>query len=68
MSRLTKQIKPKGKATSGGRETSPLPLTMRPTSNTGVVIDGAAYPLAGEPPRAVSRGWGDMSWLYWPRR
>jgi hypothetical protein len=63
MSRLTKQIKPKGKVTSGGRETSPIPLTMRPSHVAGVVIDNAVYPLAGEPPIATSRGWGDMSWL-----
>ncbi len=23
--------------------------------------------LQGEPPRATSKGWGDMSWLYWGR-
>jgi hypothetical protein len=63
MSRLTKQIKPKGKSASGGRETSPLSLTMRPTSLAGHVIDGVPYPLQGEPPIAQSRGWGDMSWL-----
>jgi hypothetical protein len=45
MSRLTKQIKAKGKAPSGHREQS-------------------AIPLAGEPPAAVSHGWGDMSWWY----
>jgi hypothetical protein len=36
---------------------------------SGVVIDGAVYPLAGQPPLAQSNGWGDMSWLaspfYW---
>jgi hypothetical protein len=67
MSRLTKKVKPRGKAPSGGRELS-TPMDPRPTSFAGVVIDNQVYPLAGEPPRAVSRGWGDLSWLYWPRR
>jgi hypothetical protein len=66
--KLTKQIKGKHKATPGGVETSAVPLTMRPTSLAGVVIDGAIYPLQGEPPRAVSHGWGDLRWLYQPRR
>jgi hypothetical protein len=68
MSRLTKRIKPKHKATSGGIETSAVPLTMRPSSVAGVVIDGVPYPLAGEPPIAVTHGWGDLRWLYRPRR
>ncbi len=63
MSRLTKQIKSKGKAPSGGREVSAVPLSMRPTSLAGHVIDGVPYPLQGEPPVARSNGWGDMSWL-----
>jgi hypothetical protein len=29
----------------------------------GVVIDGVVYPLEGQPPVAVSHGWGDLSWL-----
>lgn len=28
----------------------------------GVVIDGVRWRLEGEPPRAVSKGWGDLSW------
>jgi hypothetical protein len=24
----------------------------------GIVLDGAVYPLAGQPPVAVSKGWG----------
>lgn len=63
MSRLTKKLKPaKGKSESGGRE---IPAVPRPSSTGGVVLDGAVYPLAGEPPVASSRGWGDMSWLRW---
>jgi hypothetical protein len=68
VSRLTKQVKPKHKASSASREQSAVPLTMRPSSVAGVVIDGAVYPLAGEPPVAVTHGWGDLRWLYWPRR
>jgi hypothetical protein len=35
---------------------------------TGVVIDGVAFPLAGQPPVAVSRGWGNLSFLFFGRR
>jgi hypothetical protein len=63
VSRLTKKLTGKGKAATGGVETPAVPLTMRDSSVAGVVIDGAVYPVAGEPPRAVSHGWGDMSWL-----
>jgi hypothetical protein len=68
MSRLTKKVKAKGKAASGAVETQAVPLTMRPSHPSGVVIDGAVYPVAGEPPVATSKGWGDMSWWYWSRR
>ncbi|MFI7508644.1 hypothetical protein ACIBSS_17615 [Micromonospora aurantiaca] len=30
----------------------------------GVVVDGVLWRLDGEPPRAVSQGWGDLSWAY----
>jgi len=30
---------------------------------SGVVIDGAVYPLQGQPPVAVSQGWGNLSFL-----
>jgi hypothetical protein len=29
----------------------------------GYVLDGAWYALDGQPPVAVSTGWGDLSWL-----
>jgi hypothetical protein len=32
---------------------------------SGIVIDGAVYPLEGQPPIAVSHGWGDLTWLRW---
>jgi hypothetical protein len=35
---------------------------------SGVLIDGAVYPLAGQPPVATSKGWGNMSWLFFWRR
>jgi hypothetical protein len=34
---------------------------------SGVIIDGAAYALEGQPPIAVSKGWGNMAWLLWRR-
>lgn len=35
---------------------------------SGTVIDGAVYQLGGQPPVATSKGWGNMSWLFWRRR
>jgi hypothetical protein len=32
---------------------------------SGIVVDGAVYPLEGQPPVARSHGWGDLSWLRW---
>jgi hypothetical protein len=66
--KLTKQIKGKSKTPSASRVQSPVPLSLRPSSVAGVVVDEAVYPLAGEPPIAVSHGWGDMRWRYWPRQ
>lgn len=68
MSRLTKQVKGKGKAATASRDVPAVPVGMQPRSTAGVVIDGVPYPLQGEPPTARSRGWGDMSWWYRPRR
>jgi hypothetical protein len=31
---------------------------------SGVLIDGAIYALQGQPPVAVSHGWGNLSFLY----
>jgi hypothetical protein len=68
--RLVKKIEGKaGQGVKGGE--SPL----RPESTmvaparvkAGIVIDGVVYPLAGEPPIAVTHGWGDLTWLYRPR-
>jgi hypothetical protein len=64
VSRLVKQIKGKGEAPLPYRELSAIPITLRPSSPAGVVIDGVTNSLEGEPPRAVSHGWGDMSWWY----
>lgn len=30
---------------------------------SGIDIDGVNYPLGGQPPVAVSHGWGDLSFL-----
>jgi hypothetical protein len=37
-------------------------------SGSGIVVDGVAYQLAGQPPIATSHGWGDLSWWMWHRR
>jgi hypothetical protein len=31
---------------------------------SGVMIDGVVYQLGGQPPLAVSHGWGNLSWLF----
>jgi hypothetical protein len=41
-------------------------LARHPLS--GVLVDGAVYPLEGEPPPARMGSWGDMSWWYWKHR
>jgi len=33
---------------------------------SGIIVDGAACALQGQPPTAVSHGWGDMSWARSP--
>ena len=30
---------------------------------SGIVVDGAVYPLEGQPPVATTHGWGNLSWL-----
>lgn len=36
-------------------------------SPQGALIDGAVYPLDGQPPIAQGGNWGDMSWMWWAR-
>jgi hypothetical protein len=31
---------------------------------SGIIIDGAAYPLGGQPAVAKTKGWGNLSFLY----
>jgi hypothetical protein len=58
-----------GRGVKGGD--SPLrpasAIVARSLASGGVVIDGVVYPLQGEPPIAVSHGWGDLTWLHRPR-
>lgn len=35
---------------------------------SGVVIDGAVYPLDGQPPKANQGSWGDIGWARWLKR
>jgi hypothetical protein len=42
------------------------PETGPSRAPAGIVIDGAVYPLDGQPPVAASHGWGDMGWLWSP--
>ena len=39
------------------------PMGMATGTAEGIPIDGAVYQLDGQPPRAQSKGWGDLSWL-----
>lgn len=41
------------------------PVNPEPSVTSGVVIDGAVYQLEGQPPIAVSHGWGNLSFLRW---
>jgi hypothetical protein len=34
-----------------------------PSPNGIMLADGTRYGLEGQPPVAVSKGWGDLSWL-----
>ena len=68
--KLVKKIEGKaGQGVKGGK--SPLrpesALVARPRTKAGIVIDGVVTPLQGEPPIAVTHGWGDLTWLYRPR-
>lgn len=69
--KLVKQIDGKAGQGAKGGKYSTAGRTYRggpsPKSAAGVVIDGDVYPLAGEPPVAVSHGWGDLTWLYRPK-
>jgi hypothetical protein len=49
---------------------SEYPLVSVPGDYTpsGVLIDGAVYSLAGQPPAAKSKGWGNMSWILFQNR
>jgi len=60
--RLVKQLTGKAGQAAKGAEYPPW-AHPRLGTGAGVVIDGAVYRLEGEPPVAVSDGWGDMSWL-----
>jgi hypothetical protein len=46
----------------------PVVPTPEDYTPSGVIIDGAVYQLAGQPPVATSKGWGNMSWLFWWRK
>lgn len=45
-----------------------MSVTPQASVSSGVVIDGAVYQLDGQPPLAVSHGWGNLSFMYWPSR
>jgi hypothetical protein len=64
MSRLTSKVTAAGK--KGGTGAYMGPEGGLPTP-TGIVVDGVVYPLAGQPPVAVSHGWGNLAFLYLPR-
>jgi hypothetical protein len=46
-------------------QTATVPVVPDLVPPLGVVIDGVVYALDGQPPMAVSHGWGDLSWLAW---
>jgi len=65
--KLTDKITCKGQGPKGARYPPGPTYPRRLGTRGGVVVDGATYRLAGEPPRAVTRGWGDLTWLYRPK-
>jgi len=61
VSRLAKKIDGKaGQGVKGGKSYPGPEVSIVAPERTrgGVVIDGVVYPLAGEPPLAVTHGWG----------
>jgi hypothetical protein len=50
--------------------TKEYPLVPSPDDYlpSGIAIDGAVYSLAGQPPAAKSRGWGNMGWIFFQNR
>jgi hypothetical protein len=54
--KLVKQVKGEGKAPSHPL----LPGIPRSGHRGGVEVDGAVYPLQGEPPTATTKGWGKV--------
>ena len=42
------------------------PAGGKPTPS-GIVVDGVTHQLQGQPPVAVSHGWGDLSFLLFRR-
>ena len=57
-----------------GRKTADMPngtffggpeSGLSPRSATGIVVDGVAWTLEGQPPLAQVGNWGDLSWTRW---
>jgi hypothetical protein len=66
--KLVKQIEEKaGQGAKGMKYPPGRRYLGLPRTSGGVVIDGVVTPLAGEPPIAVSHGWGDLTWMYRPK-
>jgi hypothetical protein len=54
--KLASKVKGEGKTPAHPQ----LPAVPRYGSRAGVEIDGAIYPLEGEPPTATTKGWGKI--------
>jgi hypothetical protein len=66
--KLEKQIDGKaGQGAKGSKYPPGRTYLGLPRTYGGVVVDGVVTPLAGEPPVAVSQGWGNLTWMYRPR-
>jgi len=59
--RLVKKVSGKAGQGAKGEKDALLPAAHNPSSfGDGVVVDGELTQLAGEPPRAVTHGWGSL--------
>jgi hypothetical protein len=59
--KLVDRVKGKGKAALGGLVIPAVPASLRGGwPPYGLEIDGAVYPLDGQPPLATTNGWGQV--------
>ncbi len=76
MSGLTSHLSGASKGTGGAARPDGTWRTFQgmltgqraPVATMGIVVDGAVYPLDGQPPAAVTHGWGNLAFMFQNRR